>query len=394
MDARQVAGDRSRLMLPEYLECSRDAAHRVLPEILATTCPHDGAPLLVRYAATQLPRAPISNREWTMWRYREMLPIGESEQPVSLGEGATPLLALPALAADFSDATLYLKDEGQNPTGSFKSRGMSAAVTVAKRLGAGALVAPSAGNAGSALAAYGARAGLPVRVYVPRDTPAILIDEMHGYGAEVQLVDGLIDDAGRIAAEYARESGAFNCATFREPYRVEGKKTMAYELVEQLGDVPGTIVYPTGGGTGLVAMWKAFDELEALGWIGAARPVMVCVQAEGCAPIVAAFEAGAESATRVANGTTAMWGLRVPGGIGDRLSLAALRASRGHAVTVSDEAAAAAMGEMHRREGIDVTEEGAATLAGLRRLHAAGARLPAPIVLFNTATSLKYWPRR
>lgn len=380
-------------MLPLHLECSRAAEHVVPSQDLASTCPHDGAPLLVRYANVEMSRTTVTAREWTMWRYREMLPIGENEEPISLGEGATPLLALTALAGEFGDGPFYLKDEGQNPTGSFKARGMSVAVTVAKRLGAGALVAPSAGNAGSALAAYGARAGLPVRVYVPRDTPPLLIDEMRGYGAEVVLVDGLIDDAGRIAAEDARNSGAFNCATFREPYRVEGKKTMAYELVEQIGRAPGTIVYPTGGGTGLVAMWKAFDELETLGWIGSARPVMVCVQAEGCAPIVRAFHRGEESAVRVENGTTAMWGLRVPGGIGDRLSLRALRESHGHAVAVSDETAAEAMREIHRREGIDVTEEGAATLAGLRRLRATGAPLPPPIVLFNTATSLKYWPR-
>ncbi|MGA8534617.1 MAG: threonine synthase [Candidatus Tumulicola sp.] len=380
-------------MLPEHLECSRDATHRVLPHLLASTCPHDGAPLLVRYDRVEMSRTTVTPRAWNMWRYREMLPIGENEEAISLGEGATPLLGLRVLAAEFGDGPLYVKDESQNPTGSFKARGMSVAVTVAKRLGADALVAPSAGNAGSALAAYGARAGLGVRVFVPRDTPALLIDEMRGYGADVVLVDGLIDDAGRIAVEYARESGAFNCATFREPYRVEGKKTMAYELVEQLGSAPGTIVYPTGGGTGLVAIWKAFDELEGLAWIGSARPVMVCVQAEGCAPIVRAFHAGQESAARVENGNTSMWGLRVPGGIGDRLSLRALRESRGHAVAVSDEAASATMHEVHRREGIDVTEEGAATLAGLRLLRAAGVHLPAPIVLFNTATSLKYWPR-
>ncbi len=380
-------------MLPQRLECSRDASHRVPADALAGTCPHDGAPLLARYSAVEMSRATVTPRPWTMWRYREMLPIGEREEPISLGEGATPLLAATALSKEFGDGPLYVKDEAQNPTGSFKSRGMSVAVTVAKRLGARALVAPSAGNAGSALAAYGARAGMPVRVYVPRDTPALLLDEMRGYGAEVVLVDGLIDDAGRLAAEYARESGSFNCATFREPYRVEGKKTMAYELVEQLGRVPGTIVYPTGGGTGLVAMWKAFGEQETLGWIGTARPVMVCVQADGCAPIVRAFHAGEESAARVENGRTAMWGLRVPGGIGDRLSLKALRESRGHAVAVTDESAFAAMREIHRREGIDVTEEGAATLAGLRSLRAAGTRLPEPIVLFNTGTSLKYWPR-
>jgi threonine synthase len=260
-------------------------------------------------------------------------------------------------------------------------------------LGARALVAPSAGNAGGALAAYGARAQLPVRVYVPRDTPAMLVEEMLGYGAHVVPVDGLIDEAGRLAAQYAQDAGAFNVATFREPYRVEGKKTMAYELVEQLGRVPGTIVYPTGGGTGLVAMWKGFAELEQLGWIDASRPVMVCVQAEGCAPIVRAFQRGETSAQRIEGGSTKMWGLRVPGGIGDRLSLAALRESRGHAVMVSDENADAAMRDLHQLEGIDATEEGGATLAALRYLFAESVELPSPIVLFNTATSLKYAPR-
>jgi threonine synthase len=270
---------------------------------------------------------------------------------------------------------------------------MSVAVTVAKRLGVPALVAPSAGNAGGALAAYGARAGIGVRVFVPRDTPRLLVEEMQGYGAEVVLVDGLIDDAGRIAAGYARETGAFNVATFREPYRVEGKKTMGYELVEQLGGVPGTILYPTGGGTGLVGMWKAFDELEQLGWIGAERPVMIAVQAEGCAPIVRAFRRGEESAASVEDGATKMWGLRVPGGIGDRLTLRALRESHGDAIAVSDDQADSAMRDLHRQEGIDATEEGGATLAAFRLLLAGGAELLTPIVLFNTATSLKYAPR-
>ncbi len=378
-------------MLPDYLECSRDGAHRESPQSLATVCAQDGAPLLVRYHGEELRRDHVAARPWTMWRYREMLPIAADEEPISLGEGATPLLALAHLEREHG--AVYVKDEAQNPTGSFKARGMSVAVTVAKRLGATALVAPSAGNAGGALAAYGARAGLPVRVYIPRDTPEILIEEMHGYGAHVAFVDGLIDDAGRAAAEYAKETGAFNVATFREPYRVEGKKTMAYELVEQLGRVPGTIVYPTGGGTGLVGMWKAFEELERLGWIGTQRPVMVCVQAEGCAPIVAAFHRGETSAQPVEGGSTRMWGLRVPGGIGDRLVLRALRESHGHAVAVSDERAEEAMRDLHRREGIDATEEGGATLAALRLLLAQGVPLPAPVVLFNTATSLKYAPR-
>jgi threonine synthase len=380
-------------MQPLNLECSQDARHRSDAEALSTVCPHDGAPLLVRYAVARLERAALAARPWTMWRYREMLPVGEGDEPVTLGEGATPLLPLGHVAKALGLDAVYVKDEAQNPTGSFKARGMSVAVTVARRLGATALVAPSAGNAGGALAAYGARAALPVRVYVPRDTPALLVDEMEGYGAEVILVGGLIDDAGRIAAEYARGSGAFNVATFREPYRVEGKKTMGYELVEQLGDVPGTIIYPTGGGTGLVAMWKAFEELERIGWIGAARPAMISVQAEGCAPIVRAFQRGEQSAQRVDDGSTKMWGLRVPGGIGDRLSLRAIRESRGRAVTVTDDEAAEAMRDMHRHEGIDATEEGGATLAALRAFVKEGVPLPTPIVLFNTATSLKYWPR-
>jgi len=380
-------------VLPSHLECSRDPSHCYGSDRPASVCEHDGAPLLVRYPRVTLDREAVARRPWTMWRYCEMLPVADGEEPISLGEGATPLLPLKKLGDDLRVEALYAKDEAQNPTGSFKARGMSVAVTVAKRAGARSLVAPSAGNAGGALAAYGARAGLPVRVYVPRDTPVILVEEMRSYGAQVAFVDGLIDDAGKLAAEHGRETGAFNVATFREPYRVEGKKTMGYELVEQLGDVPGTIVYPTGGGTGLVAMWKAFEELQQLGWIGARRPVMVAVQAKGCAPVVRAFERGEESAERVENASTTMWGLRVPGGIGDRLSLRALRESGGRGIAVSDERSVEAMRELHRREGLDATEEGGATLAALRELIAAGAAPPAPIVLFNTASSLKYAPR-
>jgi threonine synthase len=379
------------LMSSVFLECSRDPAHRFSAQALASVCQSDGAPLLVRYSRQRFPRTSISN-EWTMWRYRAMLPIADGEEPISLGEGATPLVPLSRRATRRDD--VYVKDEAQNPTGSFKSRGMSVAVTVAKRLGVPSLVAPSAGNAGGALAAYGARAGIGVRVYIPRDTPELLVEEIESYGAQAVLVDGLIDEAGRRAAEHARETGAFNVATFREPYRVEGKKTMAFELVEQLGRVPGTIIYPTGGGTGLVGMWKAFGELEQLGWIGAARPLMVAVQAEGCAPIVRAFVRGEEAAVPVESGHTTMWGLRVPGGIGDRLTLQAVRESRGCAVAVSDDRARDAMRELHEAEGIDATEEGGATLAALAMLHADGLELPAPIVLFNTATSLKYAPRR
>jgi threonine synthase len=376
-------------MAVSYLECSRDRAHRYPPQRLATVCPHEGAPLLVRYAPHTIRHETVAARPWTMWRYRELLPIADGEEPLSLGEGATPLVPLSRLAKPLKTAVL-VKDEAQNPTGSFKSRGMSAAVTVAKRLGVSAFVAPSAGNAGGALAAYAARAGIPVRVYVPQDTPRTLVDEMQGFGAEAVLVDGLIDDAGRMASEYARETGAFNVATFREPYRVEGKKTMAFELVEQLGAVPGTIVYPTGGGTGIVAMWKAFDELQDAGWIGASRPTLVSVQAEGCAPIVEAFRCGDESATRIEVASTSIWGLRVPSGIGDRLTLRALRESNGYALAVTDEFARAATRELHRHEGIDATVEGGATLAALRQLLLSGVALREPIILFNTATSLKY----
>jgi threonine synthase len=377
-----------------HLECSIDRTHRFSPDRLNTVCEHEGAPLLVRYSTRALPREALRTREWTMWRYRELLPLHTGEDPVCLGEGATPLLPLRRLRDALPyDGAILVKDEAQNPTGSFKARGMAVAVTVAKRLGVRALVAPSAGNAGSALAAYAARAGLPARIYVPKDTPRMLVEEAQTYGAEVVLVDGLIDEAGRRAADDARERGAFNVATFREPYRVEGKKTMAFELVEQLGDIPGTIVYPTGGGTGIVAMWKAFDELAQVGWIGTQRPRLVSVQAEGCAPIVGAFQRGEPTAKPVEKAATQLWGLRVPGSIGDRLTLRALRESNGYAVAVSDRAARAATHELHAREGIDATEEGGATLAALRELLASGADLPAPIVLFNTASSLKYAPR-
>jgi threonine synthase len=326
-----------------------------------------------------------------MWRYREALPIGPGDEPVSLGEGGTPLLEAPRLS---EHVRVLVKDEAQNPTASFKARGMSAAVTRAKHLGAVALVAPSAGNAGGALAAYGARAGLPVTVFLPRDTPAILIEECRTYGADVRLVDGLIDAAGRLAAAFSQETGAFNVATLREPYRIEGKKTMAYELVEQLGAVPAAIVYPTGGGTGLVGMWKAFDELEAAGWIDARRPRMYSVQAEGCAPIVRAFESGADKAEPWVDAQTAAWGLRVPGALGDRLILRALRESGGSALAVSEAAMSDGMSRLRRLEGIDAGEEGGAALAALDALLAAGTRFDdGPVVLFNTGSALKYAPR-
>jgi threonine synthase len=379
-------------VLPSFLECSLDASHRLEPEQLATTCPHDGAPLLVRYPPISLSHAAVAARPYTMWRYREALPVDADEEPVSLGEGGTPLLDAPRLS-ERAQTRVLVKDEAQNPTASFKARGMSAAVTRAKRLGAPSLVAPSAGNAGGALSAYGARAGLPVTVFLPADTPQILIEECRTYGADVRLVDGLIDEAGRRAAAFSQETGAFNVATLREPYRIEGKKTMAYELVEQLGGVPDAIVYPTGGGTGLVGMWKAFDELERAGWIDARRPRMYSVQAEGCAPIVRAFESGAEKAAPWEDAQTAAWGLRVPGALGDRLILRALRDSGGAALAVSEVALVDAMARMRTLEGIDAAEEGGAALAALDALLAAGSRFDGPVVLFNTGSALKYAPR-
>jgi len=381
-------------VLPDHLACSLDASHRFDAERLATICPHDGAPLLVRYGRIVLQRAAVAARANDMWRYREALPIAAGETPVTLGEGRTPLVSVPRVA-DRSrvEAALYVKDESQNPTASFKSRGMSVAVTRAKRLGAPSLVAPSAGNAGGALAAYGARAGLDVTVYLPRDTPAILIEECRTFGARVELVDGLIDDAGKRATAYAAESGAFNVATLREPYRIEGKKTMAYELVEDLGGVPAAIVYPAGGGTGLIGMWKAFDELESAGWIGAERPKMFAVQAAGCAPIVRAHAAGAVSAERWVDAQTAAWGLRVPAALGDRLMLTAIRTSGGDALAVDEAAMAAGMHALRTLAGIDACEEGGATLAALHVLVARGERFDGPVVLFNTGSALKYGPR-
>jgi threonine synthase len=381
-------------MLPSFLECSLDATHRFESERLASTCSHDGAPLLVRYASATIERATVAARPFTMWRYREMLPIADDEEPVSLGEGGTPLLRARRLDALLElGLELYVKDEAQNPTGSFKSRGMSAAVTCAKRLGTEQLVAPSAGNAGGALAAYGARAGIPVTVFLPADTPQVLIEECRTYGADVRLVDGLIDEAGTQAGAFAKETGAFNVATLREPYRIEGKKTMGYELVEQLGGLPDAVFYPTGGGTGLIGMWKAFEEMEAAGWIDARRPKMFSIQAEGCAPIVHAYEAGLDHAERVEHAHTAAWGLRVPSALGDRLMLHAIRASGGAAIAVSEEAMRDEMLVLRSTEGVDASEEGGAALAGLLAARARGATFDGPVVLFNTGSALKYAPR-
>jgi threonine synthase len=379
---------------PDFLACSLDDHHRFDAERPATTCTHDGAPLLVRYPSASLDRATVATRGPSMWRYREALPLDADEEPVSLGEGATPLLRAHRIERELGlDVALYVKDESRNPTGSFKSRGMSVAVTRAKKFGIAELVAPSAGNAGGALAAYGARAGIAVTLFLPRDTPATIVEECRTFGARVHLVEGLIDAAGKLAAEHAAASGAFNVATLREPYRLEGKKTMGFELVETLGTVPSAIVYPTGGGTGLVGMWKAFDELEAAGWIGCERPQMISVQAEGCAPIVRAFAAGSATAERWVDAATAAWGLRVPAAIGDRLMLRAISKSGGTALAVGEDAMREDMLALRSQEGIDASEEGGAALAALRILVAQRRPFAGPVVLFNTGSALKYAPR-
>ena len=355
-----------------------------------------GAPLLARYdldAARAWQPASLAGREPNMWRYRELMPLFDGESPITLGEGWTPLLHARRLGAALGLSRLFIKDESLNPTNSFKARGMSAAVTRAARLGARVLSVPTAGNAGNALAAYAAAAGLPARVFMPQDVKRPFISECELYGAAVTLVDGLITDAGRIAAEQGRAGGWYDVSTLKEPYRIEGKKTMAYEIGEQLGwEFPDWIVYPTGGGTGMVGMWKAFEELERIGWKrSAARPRMVSVQAEGCAPIVRAFEAGAERSEPWRDARTLADGLRVPKAVGDFLVLRAVRESGGTALAVSDADMVAGMRELGAREGVSAAPEGGAALHAIRRLRADGRIGPDDtVVLFNTGGALKY----
>jgi threonine synthase len=355
-----------------------------------------GRPLLARYALARagaaLAREQLAAREATMWRYAELLPAPSRDAIVSLGEGWTPLLAAPRLGAKLGLSRLFVKDEGLNPTGSFKARGMSAAVTMARARGATALAVPSAGNAGGALAAYAARAGLEAHVFMPADTPLANKIECDYFGAHVTLVDGLITDCGRMVAERKEAEGWFDVSTLKEPYRVEGKKTMGYEIAEQMAwDLPDVVVYPTGGGTGLVGMWKAFDEMEALAWIGSHRPRMISVQASGCAPIVRAFEAGERTAPEFPNAHTVASGLRVPRAIGDFLVLDAVRASGGTAIAIDDDALVEGTRAMASTEGIFGAPEGGACVAALARLVAEGkVDADERIVLFNTGTGAKY----
>jgi threonine synthase len=328
-----------------------------------------------------------------MWRYRELMPIFDGEEPVSLGEGFTPLFHAGALGSQLGLDRLFVKDESLNPTNSFKARGQSAAITRAKYLGAETIALPTAGNAGNAAAAYSAAAGLKCEVFIPKDAKRPFVDECLLYGAHVTMVDGLITDAGRMAAEKGGPLGWYDVSTLKEPYRVEGKKTMAFELAEQLNwQWPDWIIYPTGGGTGMVGMWKAFDEIEAIGWVARGRrPRMVTVQADGCAPIVRAFEEGAERARAWEGATTLADGLRVPRAIGDFLILRAIRESGGTALAVSDSAMVAGMMEIGSREGISASPESGAALAGIRRLVEDGRiKRHESVVLFNTGGALKY----
>jgi threonine synthase len=381
----------------DHLECARCGRVRPFGPDPAGLC-GCGAPLLARYRVAEarrgLRRRSLAGRPRSLWRYAEMLP---GVSPITLGEGLTPLLPARRLGSELGLTRLYVKDEAVNPTGSFKARGMSVAVSVAAAQGVRAAAAPSAGNAGSALAAYGARAGWAVHLFLPESTPAPFQAEARRLGAEVSLVPGSIADAGRVmrgslAAPAGASRGWFDLSTLREPFRVEGKKTMAYEVVEQLGfEVPDVVLYPTGGGTGLIGMWKGFAEMEALGWIGPRRPRMVSVQAVGCAPIVRAFLAGREGADPWPAPETRAAGLRVPASLGDFLMLRALRESGGVALAVEDHEMMEGAARLGGLEGIDACPEGGAAVAALRRLREGGAIGDhETVVLFNTGTGLKY----
>lgn len=327
-----------------------------------------------------------------MWRYREVLPVESDDNIVTLGEGFTNLVPAKSLGRTLGLDNLLIKDESTNPTQSFKARGMAMAVSMAKELGIKKLAAPSAGNAGGALSAYAARAGIPAFIFMPRDTPRANIVECQQTGAHVTLIDGLITDCGAEVGRRKEAEGWFDVSTLKEPYRVEGKKTLGYELAEQMGwSLPDVILYPTGGGTGLIGMWKAFDEMEEMGWIDSSRPRMISVQAEGCAPIVRAYEAGTEHAAEFENAATVASGLRVPKAVGDFLILRAVRSSGGRAIAVSDSEMLDAVAEIGASEGLFVAPEGAACLPALRKLQAQGeVKTSDRVVLFNTGAGVKY----
>ena len=378
-----------------HLECSLTGER--YPADTLQTLSRAGRPLLVRYdldgIGRALSREALAGRPQTLWRYRELLPVRRAENVVSLGEVVTPLIPLPRIAARLGrSGEILVKDEGRLPTGSFKARGLALAVSMAKELEVTTMAMPTNGNAGAAMAAYCSRTGIKAYVFCPEDTPAVNVREIAMQGAEVFLVDGLIDDCGKLVSEGERTVGWFNCSTLREPYRIEGKKTMGIELAEQLGwEMPDVIFYPTGGGTGIIGMWKAFAELEAIGWIGPKRPRMVVVQAAGCAPMVKAWEDGVEHAPRWENAHTFAAGIRVPQAVGDFLILRAVRESGGFAAAVSDDAIAEAWREVAAEEGLLLCPEGAATYAAYKAALTDGRVRPSDrVVLFNCASGLKY----
>ena len=377
-----------------HLECTRCQSTCSADETHGT-CPRCGKVLFARYdlqgAGAALDPQALSRRPPNMWRYFELMPVRDETNVVTLGEGFTPILPLERLGSEMGCKSLLLKDEGVNPTASFKARGLAVAVSRAKELGLTGLTMPSAGNAAGAMAAYAARAGLEAHVFMPRDAPQANQKEVAITGARLTLVDGLISDAGRLSRQIAQEEGLFDISTLREPYRIEGKKTMAYEIAEQ-GDwsLPDVIVYPTGGGTGIIGMWKALQEMEELGWIGSRRPRFFSVQPDGCAPIVKAFREGSDRAEPWPNAHTIAAGLRVPSAIGDYLILAALRESGGGAVAVSDEEILAYMRTVASLEGLFICPEGAAAVAALEKLLHEGLILPdETVLLLNTGSGLK-----
>ena len=364
--------------------------------VLQNLCLKCSKPLSAQYdlarAKKTLTKEGLKTRVSSLWRYEEVLPVLSSENVITLGEGWTPLLPAPRLASKVGMERVFIKDEGVNPTGSFKARGMAAAVSKAKELGAKKLAVPSAGNAAGALAAYAARGGLEAFIFMPDDTPRANVVECQQMGAHVTLMKGLITDCGAEVARRKVAEGWFDFSTLKEPYRLEGKKTLGYELAEQLDwTLPDVVLYPTGGGTGLIGMWKAFDEMEMMGWIGSKRPRMFTVQADGCAPIVRAFDKGERFASEFLNAHTKASGLRVPKAVGDFLIIDALRSSRGGAIAVSDEAMIVATKELGSAEGVFAAPEGAACYAALKQLVAKGTIAPnESTVIFNTGTGLKY----
>jgi threonine synthase len=377
-----------------HLECSATGERYPADELHNLS--RAGKPLLVRYdlagVKKSLSREALAQRPHDLWRYRELLPVRRVENIVSLGEAITPIVTMRKLAKQLTAAEILVKDEGRLPTGSFKARGLAMAVSMAKALGVGHMAMPTNGNAGSALAAYASRAGIKTTVFCPQDTPEVNVREIALQGATVYRVNGLIDDCGKIVMQGQAKVGWFDTSTLKEPYRIEGKKTMGLELAEQLGwELPDVVLYPTGGGTGLIGMWKAFAELEAIGFIGKKRPRMVAVQAAGCAPIVRAYDTGVEHAPRWEDAQTIAAGIRVPQAIGDFLVLRAVRESGGFAIAVTDEAITAAIDEVARAEGLLLCPEGAATYAALQQSLADGRiRRDERALLFNCATGLKY----